>query len=95
MAERKLSLEEISAQLEFIPGWTLKQGKLHREIEFSDFSEAFAFMTRAALVSEAMNHHPEWWNVYNKVLIDLSTHECAGISARDFVWAKAINKLRA
>ena len=95
MDDKKLLLEEITSRLREIPGWTLKEGKLHRDFEFHDFSAAFAFMTRAAMVSESMDHHPEWRNVYNRVSIDLSTHELGGVSARDFAWAKAVNTLLA
>jgi 4a-hydroxytetrahydrobiopterin dehydratase len=89
---KKLSLEEVQARLGEIPGWQLKDGKLHREFKFHDFQEAFAFMTRAALVSEKYDHHPEWSNVYNQVTVDLMTHSAKGISELDFAWASAANK---
>lgn len=88
-ARRLLSESEIEAELAELPGWKLKDGKLHRELMFSDFQEAFGFMVRAALISEAKNHHPEWFNVYNKVVIDLHTHDLKGISTKDIEWAKA------
>ncbi len=93
MAIVKLTAAELDAELAKFPAWSLKAGKLHREIKFEDFVEAFAFMTSVALVAEATNHHPEWFNVYNKVVIDLTTHDAGGISARDFKLARAIDKL--
>jgi 4a-hydroxytetrahydrobiopterin dehydratase len=93
MNDKKLSEAEILAQLSDCPGWSLKGGKLHRELAFADFNEAFGFMSRAALVSEGANHHPEWSNVYNRVTIDLTSHDVGGISPRDFAWARAINKI--
>lgn len=90
---RKLNDDEIAAELAGLPGWELADGKLHRELGFSDFIEAFAFMASVALVAESMNHHPEWFNVYNRVVIDLSTHDAGGISARDFELARAIDRV--
>ena len=94
MAElKKLDAEEIQARLGEAPGWSLEEGKLHRELRFDNFVEAFGFMSRAALVAESMNHHPEWFNVYNTVKIDLSTHDVGGISELDFELAAKINGL--
>lgn len=76
------------ARLASVPGWSLAQGKLRRELCFANFQEAFAFMARMALVSEALNHHPEWSNVWNRVVIELSTHEAGGLSELDFEWAR-------
>lgn len=73
--------------------WNEQNNKLSREFVFKDFSEAFAFMTRVAILAEKMDHHPEWFNVYNRVVIDLRTHDCDGISDRDFELAGAIDKL--
>ncbi len=92
MDPTKLSDNEIVSRLKEVPGWALKEGKLHRDFAFPDFLGAFAFMTKAALLSEKKDHHPEWFNVYNRVSIDLTTHDCGGISERDFAWAKAVNK---
>ena len=88
----KLTPTEIRSHLKRLPGWSLKRGKLHREFKFKDFVEAFAFMTKAAMISEKLDHHPEWFNVYNRLVINLTTHDCNGISARDFAWALAVNK---
>ena len=89
----KLSESEINQRLKAFPKWTFKNAKLHCEIEFKDFAEAFAFMTKVASEAEAMNHHPEWFNVYNKVTIDLTTHDAGGVSERDFKLASIISAL--
>ena len=68
--------------------WILQNGKLHREYSFLDFIEAFGFMTQVALLAERHDHHPEWRNVYNKVSVDLVTHEADGITERDFLLAQ-------
>ncbi len=87
----KLSDNEIQAALTGLSGWSLADGKLHFERTFGDFKEAFAFMTRVALAAEQANHHPEWFNVYNRVRIDLTTHDAGGISQRDLDLAQQIN----
>ena len=89
----RMSDEQVSRALTELPGWELAAGKLHRELEFADFVEAFSFMTRVALAAERMDHHPEWFNVYKRVVIDLRTHDCDGISERDFALARAIDTL--
>lgn len=89
----RLSDDQISGRLNQLQGWSLKDGKLHRTFRFEDFNGAFGFMTRAALVVEQMNHHPEWSNVYNRVTIDLTTHDVGGISERDFDLATRLNHL--
>jgi len=94
MERRKLSTEEIEAGLSRLPGWTLAGGKLHKDFSFKNFVEAFGFMSSVALVAEAMNHHPDWSNVYNKVTIDLSTHDLGGVSTFDLELASRIDKLR-
>ena len=73
--------------------WQICQGKLNKEFCFDDFVAAFGFMTRVALVAEAMNHHPEWFNVYSKVRVDLATHDAGGITALDFALAGRIEAL--
>lgn len=93
MAATKLSENEISAELAKIPGWSLAQAKLHRVFEFRDFRQAFAFMTGVALAAEAMNHHPDWSNAWNKVTIDLSTHSAGGLTKNDFELAGQIQKI--
>ena len=88
MAAKKLSDAQIQANLEQLDGWTIEDGKLHKEFQFDTFITAFGFMAQLALVAESMNHHPEWFNVYNRVTIDLTTHDAGGISELDFQWAK-------
>ncbi len=73
--------------------WALKDHKLHCEFVFSDFVQAFGFMTQVALIAERSNHHPEWFNVYKKVVVDLTTHEAGGISDKDFKLAIAMDKI--
>ena len=80
----KMTEAQISAALKELPGWTVANAKLHREYKFADFIHAFGFMTTAALGIEKMNHHPEWCNVYNRVTVDLSTHDAGGITQKDF-----------
>jgi 4a-hydroxytetrahydrobiopterin dehydratase len=89
----KLPKEEIEKELKNLPGWTVVEGKLHKEIQFDDFNEAFGFMTRAAMHIEKLNHHPEWFNVYNKLTIDLMTHDAGGITENDINLAKTLNSL--
>lgn len=90
---RKLGDDEIEAALTSLPGWTLAGGKLHRELTFADFVEAFAFMTACALCAEQKNHHPEWSNVWNRVVVDLTTHDVGGISDLDVAMAARMNEL--
>ena len=76
-----------------VPGWSVVGGKLHRELSFDDFVAAFSFMTRVAILAEKRDHHPEWRNVYNKVVIDLVTHDAGNaITAADVELAQAIEK---
>lgn len=89
----KLQDEALSEALESVPGWVLKDGKLHRILNFTNFVEAFGFMTQVALVAERMNHHPEWCNVYKTVAISLSTHDAGGLTTKDIDLAQAINRL--
>lgn len=89
----KLAESEIASGLSTLPGWSVLNGKLHKEFRFRDFSEAFGFMTRVALVAEQMNHHPDWANVYNRVTIDLVTHDEGGISRRDLEFAQRTEKM--
>ncbi len=93
MALPVLTTEQVSKLLATLPDWSLEQGKLHREVVFGDFSEAFAFMTRVALAAEKMNHHPEWCNVWNRVDIRLTTHDAGGLTALDFDLADRISAL--
>jgi 4a-hydroxytetrahydrobiopterin dehydratase len=82
---------EIAAALPDVPGWTRNGDGIERQYKFADFTHAFAFMARIALLAEKADHHPEWSNVYNRVDIRLTTHDAGGISARDFALARAID----
>jgi 4a-hydroxytetrahydrobiopterin dehydratase len=93
MPAKRLSEAEIQVLLPKLPGWKIVDGKLHQEYKCKDFVAAFGNMTRVALVAEAMNHHPEWFNVWNKVVIDLTTHSVKGISDYDFVLAEKIDDI--
>ena len=93
MAAVPLTPAEIDQLEQQLPGWSLVDGKLHRELVFSDFNAAFGFMTRVALIAEAMGHHPEWCNVWNRVVIDLTTHDTGGLSNLDQQLAQRINAL--
>ena len=85
--------KEIQEFLTKNTAWDLKDNKLHREYQFKDFVEAFDFMTQVASFSELSDHHPEWCNIYNKVVVDLTTHEVGSITERDFSLAKQMNKI--
>ena len=76
-----------------IPGWEIKSEKIKREFNFANFIEAFSFMTKVAFLSEKFNHHPNWENVYSKVIIKLNTHDLGGITNLDLTLASEINKI--
>ena len=90
---RKLSESEIESAISNLDSWGVKDSKLHRSFKFGNFVEAFTFMTEIALHAEKMDHHPEWFNVWNKVAIDLNTHSVSGISNFDFDLAAKINEI--
>ena len=89
----RLSEEEIRDALPNLPGWKIREGKLHREFRFPSFVKAFGFMSSAALVAEAKNHHPEWWNIYDRVGVDLTTHDAQGLTSLDLELATEMNEL--
>jgi 4a-hydroxytetrahydrobiopterin dehydratase len=94
MAKRVLLNEqEIQDSLKKLSGWKIVKGKLHKEFQFDSFVRAFGFMTSVAITAEAMNHHPEWFNVYDKVRVDLVTHDLGGISTFDVALAQKMNQL--
>jgi 4a-hydroxytetrahydrobiopterin dehydratase len=95
MGATKLNDQEIAASLAKLPGWSIERGNLHRAFEFRDFVQAFQFMTGVALAAEAMNHHPDWSNSWNKVVIDLSTHSAGGLTKNDFDLAGKIQQIHA
>merc|ERR1711911_494608 len=94
----KLSTEERSAQLQplLAKGWTMVKDRdaIYKEFLFKDFNQAFGFMTRVALKADKVDHHPEWFNVYNKVQITLATHDCGGLSVRDVNLANFIENIQ-
>jgi len=89
----RLSQLEIEEQLENLSGWRVVNEKLHKEFQFDSFNQAFGFMTRAAMEIEKMNHHPEWFNVYNRITVELTTHDAGGITTNDVNLAKILNSL--
>ena len=93
MAATKLSSQEISGELARLPGWSIEDGKLRRVFEFRDFTQAFGFMAQVALAAEKMDHHPDWSNSLNKVVIELSTHSAGGLTNNDFALATRIQRI--
>jgi 4a-hydroxytetrahydrobiopterin dehydratase len=89
----RLTETDLKAAVDALPGWTIANGKLHREYEFPDFVHAFGFMATAAIAIEAMEHHPEWSNVWNQVVVDLTTHDAGGITAKDILLAGKLEAL--
>lgn len=88
-----LTDEEIQKYLLSLNGWTVHEEQLQKEFKFRDFSEALAFMVQVGIISEKMNHHPEMNNVYNRVILKISTHSERGITMKDIDWVEAINSL--
>ncbi len=93
MGLEKLSSDVIENELKSLDGWSVVNGKLHKDFQFDDFNQAFGFMARASMHIEKMNHHPEWFNVYNKLSVDLMTHDAGGITQNDINLAKILNSL--
>ena len=93
MGATKLNEQEIAAELKKLKGWTVEHGKLHRIFEFRDFPQAFGFMARVALAAEAMGHHPDWSNSWNKVTVDLCTHSAGGLTKNDFELAGKMQEI--
>lgn len=94
-SQAKIPDSEIESALRSLPGWVLAGEKLHREYKFADFAAAFGFMAAAALRAEAMNHHPEWSNVYNRVTVDLWTHDAGAVTAKDLKLAAKFEEIAA
>ena len=90
MSRTPLSEEEIAAAVASLPGWSIQNAKLHREYKVPDFAHAFGFMATAAPRIEKRDHHPEWSNVYNRVVVDLTTHDAGGITQHDVSLAKML-----
>lgn len=95
MKRTKLTAAQTKTRLARVPRWKVAKGKLRREWKFHDFGEAFAFMTRVALLAEKRDHHPDWSNSYSRVVIELVTHDARGLTALDFELAEAIDALDA
>jgi 4a-hydroxytetrahydrobiopterin dehydratase len=91
---QRLSDEQIKTELSRLKGWSVVNGKLHKDYTFDDFVDAFGFMCKAAIHIEKMNHHPEWFNVYNKLSVDLVTHDAGGITQNDISLAKTLDLLK-
>ena len=91
-AMTRLAHDDAELALADVPGWGLAEGQLHRELEFQNFVEAFGFMAMVALEAEKLNHHPNWSNSWNRVIIDISSHQEGGITEKCFALAKAINR---
>jgi 4a-hydroxytetrahydrobiopterin dehydratase len=89
---RKFSGPELAEALSTLAGWAVVDEKLHKEYKFADFIHAFGFMATAALAIEKMEHHPEWFNVYNRVTVDLTTHDAKGITSKDVDLAKLLDQ---
>ncbi len=88
-----LSKTKIETALRKLPAWTVEGDKLHREYKFADFVTAFGFMTGVALIAQGMDHHPEWFNVWNVVRVYLTTHDAGGITTLDVELAQAMEDL--
>src|SRR5262249_25454783 len=95
MGIAKLSEDAVAAALRApeLQRWKVAGGKLHREYQFADFGDAFGFMAEVALHAEKRDHHPKWFNVYNKVVVDLTTHDAGGLSERDLELARFMEKV--
>jgi len=89
----RLSELEIEEELKKLSEWSVNNNKLHKEFKFDNFNQAFGFMTRAAMEIEKMNHHPEWFNVYNRITVELTTHDAGGITKNDVGLARILNSL--
>lgn len=92
-SRERLADERISSGLTKLPGWSIVNGKLHKEFKFRDFSYAFGFMATAAPAIEKRDHHPEWSNVYNRVTVDLTTHDAGGITQLDMDLAALLEEI--
>lgn len=93
MTNKALSDAEIQERLKHVQHWIIKDEKLYRQFQFNDFVSAWGFMSKVALLAEQADHHPEWFNVYNRVEIYLTSHDAGGISLKDFALANRIDAL--
>ncbi len=92
-ADPVLDDEALAEALASLPSWTMRDGALHRELTFGDFSEAFGFMARLALVAERLDHHPDWSNSWNRVVLDIVSHASAGVTARCVTLARSADAI--
>ncbi len=92
MADPVLSTDDVEARLRGQPGWAVVEGALHREVSFADFREAFGFMALVALAAEKLDHHPDWSNSWNRVVIDIASHAAGGITERCFELAAEVDR---
>jgi 4a-hydroxytetrahydrobiopterin dehydratase len=90
--ETALDDAEVADRMAAVPTWTLADGALHRELEFSGFSEAFGFMARVALAAEKLDHHPDWSNSWNRVVIDIVSHQAGGLTPLCFELAAEVDR---
>jgi 4a-hydroxytetrahydrobiopterin dehydratase len=93
MSTTRATESEIQQAIASLGSWTVENGKLHREYRFHNFVQAFGFMTQAALLAERAAHHPEWFNVYNRVVVDLTTHDAGGITRKDLDLAHEMEEI--
>jgi 4a-hydroxytetrahydrobiopterin dehydratase len=93
MSEVRASELEIQEVITELGSWTIEHGKLHRTYRFRDFVQAFGFMAQVALLAERSAHHPEWFNVYNRVVVDLTTHDAQGITQKDLDLARRMEEI--
>ncbi len=91
LSRARLTDDEIRQRLGQLDGWHFQGGKLHKDYQFRDFAQAFAWMTRVAEQAEALDHHPEWFNVYRDVRVDLATHDAGGVTEYDFELARRMD----
>jgi 4a-hydroxytetrahydrobiopterin dehydratase len=87
--------DEIASRVAELDGWSVRDGRLHREFEFESFAEAFGFMASVAIHAQEMNHHPDWFNSYTKLVVDLKSHDVDGLTGRDFRLAAIMDRLYA
>lgn len=88
-----LTISEVQVELKELKDWTLRQEGLHREFKFKNFPQAFSFMTQAALAAEKLDHHPDWTNSYNRVIVNLVTHSAGAITSNDIKLAQIIDQI--
>ena len=93
MERRKIDAQQIQQALERLPGWTVDDGKLSKEFEFGSFAEAIGWLVSVAIFADRIDHHPEWFNVYNRVKVSLITHDMAALSTLDLALAKRMQAL--